>query len=138
MSRGVRLETKVEILPREVTLRPLRDQIVVKPLDWKPSKTIEIAGNKRKTLCGIVTAVGPGAYLRHYYYRTLPDGRRERYAVKETDKRVPIQVKVGDRVELGGLSDEDGDYDGYAFQEIVIGTEKHVICQEKDVVGIHG
>lgn len=131
--RSASLSGSVEILPRGITLRPLRDQIVVKPLDWEPSKTIAIAGSKRKTLRGTVVAVGPGAYLRHYCHRNLPDGRRERWAVKETDRRVPMELKAGDVVELGGL--ENG---GYAFQEVIIGTEKHVICQQADVVGICG
>lgn len=123
----------VDVLPRGIRLRPLRDQIVVKPLDWTPSKTIAIAGSKRKTLRGTVVAVGPGAYLRHYCHRNLSDGRRERWAVKETSRRVPMELKVGDVVELGGL--ENG---GYAFQEVVIGTEKHVICQQQDVAIVHG
>lgn len=133
MSRGPALAGAVDILPRGITLRPLRDQIVVKPLDWTPSKTITVAGSTLKTLRGTVVAVGPGAYLRHYCHRNLPDGRRERWAVKETNRRVPMELRIGDIVELGGL--ENG---GYAFQEVVIGTEKHVICQQQDVVGVHG
>jgi co-chaperonin GroES (HSP10) len=115
-----RMEHQPDYLPAGTKLRPLRDQIVVKPLPWKPSKIIEIAGDKRKPLRGVVTAVGPGCYPRLY--------NKDRSKTWDSKQFRPCDVKVGDVVELGGL-----EIDGYLFPRIVIGTETHVLCREADV-----
>jgi len=125
---GVRIERKRnDWVDAGATIRPLRDRIVVKPLNWTPSKIIFIAGDERKPLRGEVIAVGPGAYQKRYY----KDLKGETYKVGETGRVIPTEVKVGDVVELGGL-----ELNGYDFPQIVIGTEVHVICQEADVCGI--
>lgn len=126
------LEGTRQRFPAGTKLRPLRDRIVVKPIDWQPSKIIEVAGSKRRTLKGTVIAVGPGANVRKYDFRTLPDGRRERCGYRDYSQLVPMELKVGDVVELGGF-----EIDGYTFQEIYIGNEMHVICQQQDVAGVH-
>lgn len=105
------------------TLRPLRDHIVVKPLNWQPSKIIQIAGDTRKPLRGVVVAVGPGVYPWIYN-----KDRSKRWPSKQFRK---TEVKVGDTVELGGL--ENG---GYSFPQVIIGTELHVVAREADVCGI--
>ena len=121
---GVRLGRKTtDIIPARHTLRPLRDHIVVRPLEWRPSKVIQIAGNQRKTLRGVVVAVGPGCYPWRYNA-----DRSKRWASKAFRK---TEVKVGETVELGGL-----DLDGIPFPEVVIGNQLHIICREEDVAGI--
>ncbi|MDE2104108.1 MAG: hypothetical protein KGL39_43120 [Patescibacteria group bacterium] len=121
---GIRLESEENnfIAPTE-KLRPLRDQIIVRPLQWEPSRTIQIAGDTRGTLRGEVVAVGPGTYPWCY--------SKDRSKRWESKQFRPTQVKVGDIVELGGL-----EIDGYLFQKIVIGNELHVICREEDICGI--
>jgi co-chaperonin GroES (HSP10) len=119
----VRLENQPDYLPADTKLRPLRDHIVVKPLKWEPSKIIEIAGDKRKPLRGVVVAVGPGCYPKLY--------NKDRSKTWDSRQFRPCDVKVGDTVELGGL-----EIDGYLFPKIVIGNEVHVLCREADVAGV--
>jgi co-chaperonin GroES (HSP10) len=126
-SEGTRIEAKTQYLPAGTKLRPLRDRMVVKPLPWKPSAIIEIAGDKRKTLRGEVVAIGPGQRQKRYYR----NANGEIYKMGETGRVIPSEVKVGDVVELGGL-----EINGYGFPEIVIGTERFIVCQEQDVAGV--
>lgn len=133
---GVRMRSKPEYLPEGTRLRPLRDRIVVKALDFEYSKIIEVAGSRLRTVRGTVAAVGPGAHVRRYDYRRLPDGRREKCAYRDYSARVPMEVKVGDTVDVGYLIIDGADTD-YDFKEVYIGAERHFICQQQDVVGIH-
>lgn len=124
MSEGVVIDREcTDVLPPGTRLRPLRDQIVVKPLAWEPSKTIQIAGDTRKPLRGIVVAAGPGCFPKRY--------NRDRSKTWDSKAFRPTQVKVGDVVELGGL-----EIGGYRFQQVVMDNEMHVICREEDVTGI--
>lgn len=123
-STGIRLEREPQRLPPGTVLRPLRDQIVVRPLAWEPSKLIVIAGNQRKPLRGVVVFVGPGERVK----RRWKDNNGQVHKIGETGQVIPTEVRPGDVVELGGL-----EIDGYAFQQITIGHEVHLICQEKDV-----
>lgn len=122
---GVTLRRKTTdlIAPGE-TLRPLKDRIVVKPLGWRPSAIIEIAGSDRPTLRGTVVAAGPGTYPWIY--------NADRSQRKESKCFVPTQVKLGDTVELGGL-----EIGGYQFPEILIDGELHFVCQEQDVCWVN-
>lgn len=121
---GVRLESKRhEVIPTTQRIRPLRDYIVVRPLEWEPSRTIQIAGNARRTLRGTVTAVGPGCYPKRY--------NRDRSKTWDSKAFRRTQVRVNDVVELGGL-----EIDGYSFPQILIGNELHIICREEDVCGV--
>lgn len=103
-------------------IRPLRDQIIVEPLDWEPSKTI-IAAYSGKPLRGKVLATGPGCWPKRY---NGPKGKRS----KTWDATCfrPCDVKVGDVVELGGL-----ELGGYLFQTIRWGANEVVVCREEDV-----
>ncbi len=123
---GVRLERKAydAIAPTE-TLRPLRDQIVVRPLPWEPSRTIQIAGDTHRTLRrGTVVATGPGCYP--WKYNRDRSKRWESKAFRKTE------VKVGDVVELAG-PDQDSDW---MHPTVMIGNELHIICRDEDVCGI--
>jgi hypothetical protein len=121
---GVRIERKAhDFIEASERIRPLRDYCVVRPLEWNPSRTIQIAGNTRRTLRGTVTAVGPGCYPWEYNR-----DRSKRWARK---KLRPTDIKVGDIVELGGL-----EIGGYDFPIISIGNVPHVICREEDICGV--
>lgn len=106
-------------------IRPLRDQIIVEPLPWKPSSTIEVVTHA-KPLRGRVLAVGPGCYPKRY---NGPKGVR----TKSWDAKCfrPTDVKVGDIVELGGL-----EIGGYLHQTVNWGGKEVVVCREEDVAGI--
>ena len=66
--------------------RPLRDQILVKPLHWRQSRTIEVISNDRYSR-GIVIAVGPGEPLMR--------------AGKFTGRSRDMDVKPGDYIVYG-------------------------------------
>lgn len=125
-SEGIRLDRKAydAIAPAE-HLRPLRDQIVVRPLPWDPSRTIQVAGDNNRTLRrGTVVAAGPGTYP--WRYNATRSKRWESKAFR------PTEVKVGDVVELAGPTQDSN----WMFPTILIGNELHIICRDEDVCGV--
>lgn len=125
---GIRIGRKrVDIIPADCSIRPLRDQIVIKPLDWEPSPILKQLGVEivwqGKTLRGEVLAVGPGHYRKQY--------SRDRSKSWDSKQFTPCEVKIGDIVELGGL-----EIRGYGFDELRWGSQPIVICREADVTGV--
>jgi chaperonin GroES len=91
-------------------VRPLHDRVIVKRVkeEEKTKGGIIIPDTaKEKPVEGKIIAVGAG--------KVLEDG-----------KRVPLQVKAGDRVLFGK----------YAGTEIKIEGEEHLIMREDDVIAI--
>lgn len=80
----------------------------------------------------MVAAVGAGRLFRKY--RPHPTDPRKR-TYTETNQLIPCEVKPGVVVELGGLNVFDGL--GYNFPQVIIGTERFLICQEQDVCFVH-
>ena len=124
----------VTFVPAEAKLRPLRDVIIVEPLDGNLSAIIEVI-HECKPVRGVVKAVGPGHYPLVYLDKhgdKLPDHRRkDRKQVAHGTHFVPTTVKVGDVVALGGL-----EQNGYSFDTFYHGDRLHLICREADVCGI--
>ena len=118
-----------DIVAEGETLRPLRDGILLEPLDWNPSHVIDLVRFGRP-LRGIVRAVGPGAYRKRY----LKNSEGQRCAVRETSAFIPTEVKPGDVVELGGLNAFNGE--GYQFQDVMLNGKTHLLCREADVCGV--
>ena len=94
-----------------VKLNPLADRVVVKALE----ETETMRGGlyipdtaKEKPQQGEIIAVGPGRY--------------------EKDKRVPMELKVGDRVLYGK----------YSGTEVTIDGEQLLILREQDVLAVVG
>jgi chaperonin GroES len=92
-----------------VKLAPLADRVVIKALE----ETETMRGGlyipdtaKEKPQQGEVIAVGPGRF--------------------EKDKRVPMDVKVGDRVLYGK----------YSGTEVTLDGEQYLILRESDVLAI--
>ena len=92
-----------------VKLAPLADRVVIKALE----ETETMRGGlyipdtaKEKPQQGEVVAVGPGRF--------------------EKDKRVPMDVKVGDKVLYGK----------YSGTEVTIEGEQYLILRESDVLAI--
>jgi chaperonin GroES len=88
---------------------PLADRVVVRPLE----ETEQMRGGlyipdtaKEKPQQGEVVAVGPGKY--------------------EEGKRVPLEVKVGDRVLYGK----------YSGTEVTIESEQVLILRESDILAV--
>ena len=89
--------------------RPLHDRVVVRRIDEdaKTSGGIIIPDTaKEKPMQGEVIAVGPGRY--------------------EKDKRVPMELKVGDKVLYGK----------YSGTEVTIDSEQLLILREADVLAV--
>lgn len=112
-------------IPATENVRPLRDQIVLEPLDWEPSKIIAVAYTG-KPLRGRVLAVGPG---RHPIKYNGPKGKRTKSW--ESKHFQPMEVKVGDVVELGGL-----EIGGYLHTRFRWGGKDCIMVREPDVAGI--
>lgn len=113
-------------VPAEAKLRPLRDQLIIEPLDVVHSRHILIA-DRSKPLRGRVLAAGPGKYAVRYDH---PE-KHKRTKVMQTQRFVPTEVKVGDLVELGGA-----EIGGYAFEGFYWGDKYAICCTERDVCGI--
>ena len=91
-------------------VKPLYDRILVKRIEEKEQKrgTIIIPDTaKEKPMEGKVIAVGGGK-------------------IDDNGKKVPLEVKAGDRVLFGK----------YAGTEIKIDDQEHVILREEEVLGI--
>jgi chaperonin GroES len=90
-------------------LKPLDDRVVVKPIEAEEVTKSGIVlpdTAKEKPQEGEVVAVGPGKY--------------------ENGKRVPMDVKVGDRVI----------YSKYGGTEVKIEGEEHLILSQRDILAI--
>jgi hypothetical protein len=112
-------------IPAGATVRPLRDQLFIEPIPWPFSDIIEVVYTGRP-LRGRVLAAGPGCYEKRY---DGPKGKRTK--MWDSPHFSPTEVKVGDVVQLGGLS-----IDGYLFQTVRWGDKTCVICRERDVTGV--
>ena len=91
-------------------ITPIKDNIVVKRLDESEQKVGSIIipdSAKEKPLTAEVIAVGSG--------KTLKDG-----------KKVPLEVKVGDKVLVGK----------YSGSEIKLDGNEYLILREDEVLGI--
>ncbi|HEX6054499.1 MAG TPA: co-chaperone GroES [Intrasporangium sp.] len=96
-----------------VSIKPLEDRIVVKSLEAEQTTASGIVipdTAKEKPQEGEVLAVGPG--------RWNEDG----------DQRVPLDVKVGDKVI----------YSKYGGTEVKYGGEEYLILSARDVLAVVG
>ena len=95
----------------EIALRPLADRVVIKPLsaETKTASGIIIPDTaKEKPDQGTVVAVGPGKFNE--------DG----------DARIPMGVKVGDRVM----------FSKYGYDEVKIGGVEYYVVSESNILAI--
>jgi chaperonin GroES len=93
-----------------MNIKPLADRVVVKPIEEEEKKQGGIIipdTAKEKPQKGEVVAVGPGK-------------------VDDNGKRVPMEVKVGDKVLFGK----------YAGTEVEIDGEQYLIMRESDILAI--
>jgi chaperonin GroES len=94
-----------------VKVNPLSDRVVVRPMEESESMRggLFIPDTaKEKPQVGEIVAAGPGRY--------------------EKDKRVPMEVKVGDKVLYGK----------YSGTEVTLDGEQYLILRESDVLAITG
>ena len=94
-----------------VSIKPLEDRIVVKPLDAEQTTASGLVipdTAKEKPQEGEVLAVGPGRYD------------------DEGEKRIPLDVKVGDTVL----------YSKYGGTEVKYGGEEYLVLSARDVLAV--
>ncbi len=92
-----------------VSIKPLEDRIVVKPLDAEQTTASGLVipdTAKEKPQEGEVLAVGPGRF--------------------EDGARVPVDVQVGDKVV----------YSKYGGTEVKLGGEEYLILSARDVLAV--
>jgi chaperonin GroES len=97
---------------RHTTLHPLHDRVLVKRIEEEPARRGGIIipdSAKEKPQEGKVLAVGKGR-------------------VSEDGKKIPLDVKAGDRVLFGK----------YSGSEITLDGEDLLILKEEDVLGVLG
>jgi hypothetical protein len=117
---------------RACPVRPLRDWICVRPLEYKhPILYVQGITLSR----GIVVAVGPGRRMRRMVrYLKNPERWTDGYTYfadgAETGKIRPVQVKVGDCVEYSASDRRRG---GTAFE---LEGQKLLMIPEQSVLGI--
>jgi co-chaperonin GroES (HSP10) len=118
-SRGAELSHKTTTyIPADCKLRPLRDQIILEPIDNAFSAVV-IVINESKPIRGIVRAIGPGVYPITYDH---PDKHR-RTKMSWGKHLRPCDVKVGDIVSI----------ESFERQTLYWGEKIHLICREEDV-----
>lgn len=123
---GVRLKDQtVNFIAPGRRIRPLRDQIIVKPLRLKLGDRIK-ADWDGQPVCGVVIAAGPGCYP-NIHARGFRDGKPYR-TVHQSRVFRPTEVKIGDIVHLGGL-----ELGGYLFPQVWAAGAWCVLCREQDV-----
>ena len=96
---------------QSVKVTPLADRVVVRPMEESESMRggLYIPDTaKEKPQVGEIVAAGPGRF--------------------EKDKRVPMEVKVGDKVLYGK----------YSGTEVTLDGEQYLILRESDVLAITG
>lgn len=110
-------------------IRPLRDQIVIEPLPLDLNTSLSVV-YRGKPVRGIIRAAGPGRYpVKYLDSQGNPTQRRGDRKTRILSKHFrPIDVKVGDVVDIGGL-----DIGGYLFPLIRWGEMDVVICREEDI-----
>lgn len=109
-------------------IKPLRDQLIVKPLPPHLSQTIHASWNG-EAVRGEVIAAGPGKYP-NIHTRFYKDGKEVRQVRQSTQFR-PTQVKPGDIVQLGGM-----EIGGYLWNHIIVDGDDCILCTEQDVTFI--
>jgi chaperonin GroES len=96
-------------MPKKFDLEPLEDRVVVKPGEEEETTVSGIVipdTAKEKPQEGEVVAVGPGRF--------------------EDGKRIPMDVKAGDRVL----------YSKYGGTEVKVGGEEYLVLSARDLLAI--
>lgn len=108
------------------TPRMLHDRMLLRPLPWKPSATLDVVRFGRPVR-GEIVAIGPGEYPKKY--KRNREGQKTSFEYSKHFR--PTELKPGQVVEIGGINIFDGD--GYKFEEYVVNHETLILCCEKDV-----
>lgn len=133
-SRGGRItDENITFVPAGTKLRPLRDQLIVAPMDVIHSRFLIVRSESSTLIRGNVVASGPGHYPNYYldkHGRKNPP-RHERAQVCAGMTFVPNPVKVGDVVHLDGRNTGKSAFDAFYY-----GDTYCIHARAEDVAGI--
>jgi hypothetical protein len=132
--RGVAFNPQtLDFIPASCVLRPLRDQMIVQPIDVLHSRTLIIPPHTSKLVRGRVLAIGPGHYPNGYRdkegNKNPPKGKRATMVAGTVF--VPTEVKIGQIVHLDGRNSGKDAFDAFYH-----GDKYCIHCREADVAGI--
>ena len=121
--RGVAMtDENLTFIPADVVIKPLRDQMIVEPVDVVHSRYL-IVPSSGEPVRGIVRAIGPGHYRKQYDHRD----KHKRTKVWEGMQFVPTEVKVGETVLLDPH---------LKFEPFFWGDVLHIHARQEDVCGV--
>jgi hypothetical protein len=121
--RGGRLtDENLVFVPLDCQIRPLRDRMIVEPLDVILSRIL-IVPRFGDPVRGVVKAIGPGLYRKQYDSAE----KHKRTKVWEGMHFVPTTVQVGETVLLDPH---------LKYEEFFWGDRLHIHAREEDVCGI--
>lgn len=121
--RGVRMtDENLTFIPADTKIRPLRDQMIVEPVDVIHSRIL-IVPPGGDPVRGICRAIGPGHYRKQYD----SSDKHKRTKVWEGMQFIPTEVKIGQTV----LLDPHLKYEQFYW-----GDRLHIHCRQEEVCGI--
>jgi co-chaperonin GroES (HSP10) len=116
----------IDFIPASCKLKPLRDQMIVEPINVVHSKVLIVPPHTSKLVRAKVLAIGPGTYPNRY---DGPKGKRTK--VMAGMVFVPTEVKVGDIVHLDGRNTGKSAFDAFYH-----GDKYCLHCREADVASV--
>jgi co-chaperonin GroES (HSP10) len=136
VGRGVAMtDENLTFIPAGTKLKPLRDQIIIEPMDIMHSRVLIIPPHESKLIRGKVIAAGPGHYPNRYLDKNgdrIPDGRKVgRTQIVAGTVFVPNPVRVGDTVHLDGRQTGKSAFDAFYW-----GPKYCIHARAEDVAGV--
>ncbi len=126
-ARGVAMtDENITFIPASVEIKPLRDQLVIAPLDVLHSRILIVPPHQSNLVRGQVLRAGPGHYPNTY---DGPKGKRTK--MMWGTRFVPNPVKVGDIVHLDGRQTGKSAFDAFYWGQIYC-----IHARAEDVAGI--
>lgn len=114
------VDENIAFIPAHFKINPLRDQIVVAPMEVIHSRVLIVPPHSSKLVRGKVIAAGPGHYPNGYMDK---DGNKnppkhKRVQVYAGTLFVPNPVKVGDIVHLDGRQTGRTAFDAFYWGQV--------------------
>jgi hypothetical protein len=132
--RGVTMtDENITFIPASVKLRPLRDQLIVQPMDVVHSRILIVPPHSSKLVRGKVLAAGPGHYPNGYMdkwgNKNAPKGQRTQ--IYAGTVFVPMEVQIGQIVHLDGRGTGKS-----CFEAFYWGDKYCLHARQADIAGI--
>lgn len=119
-------EENITFIPAGWQLKPLRDQLIIEPLDVMHSRLLIVPPHRSVLVRGKILAAGPGIYPPRYDHAE----KHKRTKIMAGMAFRPMSVKIGDIVHLDGRQTGKG-----AFEAFYWGEKYCIHAREEDVAG---